>query len=173
MKLRYLLLFALVLIIPAGYANAGPIDPSVIINKCKSCDAISFTMDTKSMPLIVTLINGQLPFTPYQWEGQSPLTTFYIALADPQQGELLTCSSNIFKMCGTIVNIPGTPLGNDVEYEFYDLYSTNSPIVTGETFSAQVTSPEPSTGSMLFIDGMVLIGLQLLSKWRKREFAKI
>jgi hypothetical protein len=168
MKLRYLLLFAMALIIPAGYANAGPIDPSVIINKCHSCDAISFTKNSVSNPIVLDLVNGVLPPITYEWEGKSPLTVLYVALADPLPYEVFTCASDIFKKC-EFVSTVGTVLNSDDEFEFYD-----GSLAVGGTFTAQVApAPEPSTMLMLFIDGLALIGLQIVYKWRKRESAKV
>jgi hypothetical protein len=63
----------------------------------------------------------------------------------------------------------GTTLSNDVEFEFFG----GGSLPVGGTFTVQVTpTPEPNTLLMLFVDGLALVGFQIVYKWRKKASAK-
>ena len=131
----------------------NPMDPTVIINKTDPPMFISFSKDTKTDPLTINLVDGILPMTTYKWEGGSPLTTFYVALSDSLPFEPFDCSSNIFKKCEFISTV-GTPLSNDVEFEFFG----GGSISPQESFTVAVATPEPGT-IVLLATGVLLIGL--------------
>lgn len=156
MKLRYLLLFALALIVPIGHANASPVDPSVIITKCKTtsgCDAITFSMNSVTDPLVITLNSqGLLPTEVLDYTGPTK-TDLYIALADSLPYEDFDCPiTNAFRGCDTVSTV-GTPFSDDVELKLL------GPLLPG-LYTIEVTAtPEPSAMLLLLTGGALLIGL--------------
>lgn len=153
MKLRCALLGALALLIPAGLASASPIDPSVIINHCVVCDATTFTMNSVTDPLVITLNSqGLAPSQTFEYTGTATLTKLYVELVGALAREEFDCQSNIFTGgCGSF----STGVGNDVGLIFEGGRLTHD-----EDFTAIVTpAPEPGTIVLLLTGGALLIGL--------------
>jgi len=154
MKLmRNLLLIAIALIVPAGVANATPTgDPSVIINRVSTGDAITFSSNSLTNPLVITLnSHGLLPTEDLDYTG-SAQNNFFIALAGSLPFEQFSCQSNVFTGCDFISTV-NTQFSNDVELEFL------GPLNPG-MFTIEVTStPEPGTIVLLLTGGVLLIGL--------------
>ncbi|HKF52854.1 MAG TPA: PEP-CTERM sorting domain-containing protein [Candidatus Acidoferrales bacterium] len=155
MKLRHLLLVAFALVVPAQFASASPVDPTVIINKILGGDAITFSTNSVTNPLVITLNSqGLLPQEDLDYTGTKTLTNFSIALADSLPFEEFDCQSNVFTGC-KFVSTVGTPFSNDVEIEFL------GPLTPG-LFSIEVTpTPEPGTIVLLLTGGVLLAGLGL------------
>jgi hypothetical protein len=153
MKLRCALVIAAALLIPAGFASASPIDPSVIINHCLACDAITFSSNSITNPLVITLNSqGLLPTEEFDYTG--PATTdLFVALADSLPYEDFNCpATDAFRGCD-IVSTVGTPFSDDVELKLL------GPLDPG-MYTIEVTAtPEPSTMLLLLTGGALLIGL--------------
>ncbi|HEV2420280.1 MAG TPA: PEP-CTERM sorting domain-containing protein [Candidatus Acidoferrales bacterium] len=153
MKLRYLLLVAFALIVPAQFANASPVDPTIIVNRLVGGDALTFSSNSITNPLVITLNSqGLLPTEDLDYTGPAT-TNLFIALADSLPFEAFDCGpSNIFTGCKFISTV-GTPFSNDVEIELL------GPLDPGY-FSIEVTAtPEPGTIVLLLTGGVLLVGL--------------
>jgi hypothetical protein len=162
-KLRYLLLFALALLIPAGFVHANPVDPSVIINKT-SLDATAFTglFDVTlgaDGGADVTFINA-LSFD---------ITTLTIQFQVPLPTGVNTCSSDIFSTCG----VEALSFNSQTNLLTEDFVFSGGTITPGELFSFSAagftganpnvvvssTTPEPGTIVLLLTGALPLIGL--------------
>ena len=158
MKLRYLLLIAIALVIPAQFASATPVDPTIIVNKLVGGDAITFSSNGSGAPgqadpLVITLNSqGLLPTEDLDYTGPAQ-QNLYIALADSHPFEAFDCGpSNVFTGCKFLSTV-GTAFSNDVEIELL------GPLTPG-FFSIEVTAtPEPGTIVLLATGGLLLIGL--------------
>ncbi len=151
MKLRYALLIALACLFAAPFAQASPVDPSVIVNK-KGGDAITFSKNSITDPLVITLnAQGLLPLEYIDYTGPTR-QNLYIALAGSLPFETFTCGpSNIFTGCD-LVSTVGTAFSDDVELKFLGT-------LTAGTYGIQVSSaPEPATILLLLTGGAMLIG---------------
>lgn len=149
MKLRYALLIAFALVFSAQFANATPVDPSVIINRT-SLDATTFSTNSVSNPLIITLNSqGFAPLQTFQYTGTTPLTQLFVELDGALPLEQFDCVSNIFTGCGTF----NTGVGDEVGLIFKD-----GTLFPDDLFSAEVTAPEPATLLLLLTGGAMLLG---------------
>lgn len=153
MKLRYLLLVAFALIVPTQFASASPVDPTIIVNKLIGGDAITFSMNSISDPLVIALNSqGLLPTVDLDYTGPAQQNLF-IALSGSLPFEAFDCGpSNVFSGCKFISTV-NTQFSNDVEIELL------GPLTPG-FFSVEVTAtPEPGTIILLATGGLLLIGL--------------
>lgn len=154
MKLRYLLLIAIVLVVPAQFASASPVDPTVIINRVSIGDAITFSSNSITNPLVIMLNSqGLLPSTDLDYTGPAQQNLF-IALAGSLPFEAFDCGkSNVFTGGCKFISTVGTTFSNDVEIEFL------GPLEPG-FFTIEVdATPEPGTIVLLLTGGVLLIGL--------------
>lgn len=151
MKLRFALLVAAALIIPAGFANADPVgnDPSVIINH-SSTDATIFSKNSVTDPLVITLNSqGLAPVESFEYIGTKSLNKLYVQLDGALQLEQFDCVSNIFSGCGSF----NTGNNNDVGLIFED-----GTLSHDETFTVAVATPEPGTIALVLTGGALLMG---------------
>jgi hypothetical protein len=148
-KLRYLLLFALALTIPAGFVHANPVDPSVIINKTSS-DATTFSMNSVNDPLVIMLNSqGLASLQSFEYIGTAPLTKLFVELDGTLPLEQFDCVSNIFTECGSF----STGVGDEVGLIFED-----GTLSQNEMFTVEVATPEPGTMVLLLTGALPLIG---------------
>lgn len=164
MKLRYLLLVAVLLIIPAGFANATPAgDPSVIINR-SSTDATPFTgtftvtLDSDGGANVIFENALNVDITGLILQFQVPLPT----------GEN-TCESDIFATCGVESLSFNEQTGLLTEDFVFggggflapgDLFSFSAAGFTGANPNVVISlpTPEPGTIVLLLTGGLLLIG---------------
>lgn len=149
-KLRYLLLSALVLLVPAGLAHATPVgDPSVVINRVP-VDATTFTMNSITDPLVIVL-NGQglSSIETFDYEGTAPLHELFVELEGALPLEQFNCVSDIFTACGSF----NTGEANDIGLIFED-----GTLSKGDTFTVEVAAPEPGTMVLFLIGALALFG---------------
>lgn len=150
MKLRYVWLFALVLVIPAGFANATPVDPSVIINRTP-LDATTFSVNSVTHPLVIMLnAQGMASLQSFEYTGTNPLTKLFVELDGALPLEQFDCISDIFTGCGSF----NTGVSDEVGLIFKD-----GTLSHNEMFTVAVATPEPSTIILLLTGGLPLIGL--------------
>ncbi|MGB6483029.1 MAG: hypothetical protein WBE86_06030 [Candidatus Acidiferrales bacterium] len=169
MKLRYLLLIAVALIIPAGFANATPAgDPSVIINR-SPLDATPFTGTFN-----VTLDSDGGADVTFENALSFDITSLTVQFTDVQipTGDN-TCSSDIFSSCA--INIVAINRQNFTLTEDFDF--SGGDITPGEMFSfaaagftnaspnvvVSLPTPEPRPLVLLLTGGLLLAGLA--RKW--------
>jgi PEP-CTERM motif len=159
MKLRSLLFVAVALMIPAGFANATPVDPSVIINGSPK-DATPFTG-----MFDVTLVSGAANVT-FQNALDVDITQLTVQFKVPFPTGVNTCSSDIFSSCGvSFVAV----VGDFVTEDF--VFGGGGSITPGEMFSFSAmgftganpnvlvsSTPEPATIVLLLTGGLLLIG---------------
>lgn len=159
MKLRHLLLIAVALIIPAGFASATPVDPSVIINGSPK-DATPFTG-----MFDVTLVGGAANVT-FQNALDVDITQLTVQFKVPFPTGVNTCSSDIFSSCGvSFISV----MGKFVTEDF--VFGGGGSISPGEMFSFSAdgfiganpnvvvsSTPEPGTIVLLLTGGLLLIG---------------
>lgn len=153
MKLRYLLFVAFALLALSQFASASPVDPTIIVNKLTGGDALTFSSNSISSPLVIALSSqGLLPTEDLDYTGPAQQNLF-IALAGSLPFEAFDCGpSNVFTGCKFISTV-GTNFSNDVEIELL------GPLTPG-FFSIEVTAtPEPGTIVLLLTGGVLLIGL--------------
>ncbi len=150
MKLRYALLIALACLVAAPFAQASPVDPSIILNK-KGGDATVFSKNSVTDPLVITLNSqGLLPTEYLDYTGPTQ-QNLYIALAGSLPFEQFDCVSNIFTGFDAVSTV-GTPFSDDVELEFLGTLQAG-------TYSIEIAStPEPATIFLLLTGGAMLIG---------------
>ena len=147
MKFRYALLIALALMLFAGLAKAGPVDPTVILNdppaaaSSSSCPANTICL---FVPVaVLQLVNGFFPQTSFLYTGPAT-STFFVVLDDVLPGETFTCSSN-FLSCSLVSTSIDIFDGDSVMFAF------NGTLKTGTTVTAAVSTSEPSLISQLLI----------------------
>jgi hypothetical protein len=151
MKLRCLLLIAVALIIPAGFASATPVDPSVIINGGPK-DATTFSMNSVTDPLVITLnAEGLAAIESFEYTGAKTLTKLYVQLDGALPLEEFDCVSDIFTGCGGF----NTGVSDDEGLIFED-----GKLYHDELFTAEVAAaPEPGTVVLVLTGSLLLIGL--------------
>lgn len=152
MKLRYLLLIAIAVIIPAQFASASSADPTVIVNRCNDCDAVMFSSNSALDPLVVTLNSqGLFPSETFEYTGTKTLTELFVELVGATTGEQFFCKSDIFTgPCGSFVTGLSDADG---------LIFTGGSLTHDELFTLEVATPEPGTIVLLLTGGVLLIGL--------------
>ena len=159
MKLRSLLFIAVALMIPAGFASATPVDPSVIINGSPK-DATPFTG-----MFDVTLVGGNANVV-FENELDVDITQLTVQFMVPFPTGVNTCSSDIFSSCGvSFLSVVGKFVTEDFVFggggsikpdEFFSLSAMG---FTGANPNVLVTStPEPTTVVLLLTGGLLLIG---------------
>ena len=154
MKLRHLLLFALVLLIPVGLTYANPVDPSVIINRAGG-DLKTFSMNSAADPLVIDLNSqGLAPLQDFQYTGTATLTELFVVLDEVIPGETFFCQSDIFTgPCGSFIPVPGA--GADGDHDELGFIFTLGPGDTGlmqdDIFSVQVAAPTPEPGTIILL----------------------
>jgi len=160
-KLRSLLLFALILLIPAGLAHATPVgDPSVIINRT-TLDSTPFTGLFQ-----VTLVSGTANIV-FENALNVDITQLTIQFQVPLPTGVNTCSSDIFAHCG--VNAVSFDSHTDLLTE--DFVFTGGSISPDELFTFSAvgftnanpnviisSTPEPGTMVLLLTGALPLIG---------------
>jgi hypothetical protein len=164
MKLRYLLMIAIVLMIPTGFANATPVgDPSVIINRSPA-DATPF-----SGFFAVTLDDDGGANVIFQNILNTTITELTVQFQVPFPTGVNTCASDIFSSCG----VSFISLNNKTDFVTEDfVFSGGTGITAGEMFSFAAagfvganpnvdisSTPEPGTIVLLLTGGVLLIGL--------------
>jgi hypothetical protein len=161
-KLRYLCLFALVLMIPAGFANANPVDPSVIINRTP-LDATPFTG-----MFDVTLGGDGGADVIFENALSFDITTLTVQFQVPLPTGVNTCSSDIFSSCG----VEAISFNSQTSLLTEDFVFSDGTITPGELFSFSAagfiganpnvvvssTTPEPGTIVLLLTGALPLIG---------------
>jgi len=147
LKLRYALLIALALVLSAGLAKAGPVDPTVILNdpppaaSSSSCPENTICL---FVPVaVLQLVNGFFPQTSFLYTGLTT-TTFFVVLDDVLPGETFTCSSN-FLSCSLVSTGIDFLDGDSVMFVF------TGTIESGTALTVAVSTPEPSLISQLLI----------------------
>lgn len=160
MKVHRFVLIALALLIPAGFANAAPVDPSVIINRTTS-DATPFTglFD-------VTLTNGNAKVL-FENALNVDISEVIVQFEVPLPTGLNTCSSDIFSKCG-VESIAFDSKTNLLTEDFVftggvitpdELFSFSATGFTGANPIAAVsTTPEPGTMILLLTGALPLLG---------------
>ena len=165
MKLR-LLFVAVALMIPAGFASATPIDPSVIINR-SPLDATPFTG-----MFDVTLSNGSANVV-FENALNVAITQITVQFQVPLPTGLNTCSSDIFSGCG----VEDLSFNSVTKLLTEDFVFTGGSIAPDQDFSFSAmgftganpnvvvssSTPEPGTIVLLLTGGALLIGFS--RKW--------
>jgi hypothetical protein len=162
MKLRCAMLVAFALLIPAGFASASPIDPSVIINKFP-VDATPFTGSFQ-----VTLDSDGGANVIFENALDIDITELIVQFQVPLPTGLNTCSSDIFSTCG----VESVAFNSRTDLLTEDFVFTGGSISPDQTFSFAAdgfiganpnvnitTTPEPGTIALLLTGGALLIGL--------------
>jgi hypothetical protein len=158
MKLRCALLIALACLFAAPFANASPVDPSVIINK-KGGDPLftglfNVTLDSDG-GADITFTNGL----------NVPITQLTIQFTDVPAPTTLSCGGNAFLACKTEIAI------TSLHTLTVDFIFTGGDILPGEGFTFMAAgfeganptatisgTPEPATIFLLLTGGAMLIG---------------
>ncbi|MGC1105242.1 MAG: PEP-CTERM sorting domain-containing protein [Candidatus Acidiferrales bacterium] len=162
MKLRYLLLVAVALIIPAGFANATPAgDPSVIINR-SPLDATPFTGMFN-----VTLDDDGGANVTFENALNVDITQLTVQFEVPFPTGVNTCSSDIFSSCG----VSFVSINDKTDFVTEDFVFSGGAITPDENFSFSAagftganpnvlisSTPEPRTIVLLLTGGLLLIG---------------
>lgn len=161
MKLRHLLLSALILLIPAGLAHATPVgDPSVIINRT-TLDESPFTGLFNA-----TLVNGAANIV-FENALNVDITQLTIQFQVPLPTGVNTCSSDIFANCG-VNAVSFNPLTGLLTEDFVftggsidpdELFSFSAMGFTNANPNVTISStPEPGTIVLLLTGALPLIG---------------
>lgn len=156
--MRHLLLFAIVLLIPAGLTYANPVDPSVIINR--GGDPTSFSTNSITDPLVIDL-NSQGLAAPqsFQYTGTATLTELFVVLDEVIPGEQFFCQSDIFTgPCGSFIPAAGADGDKDELGLIFTLGTGGTGLMQNDVFSVAVATPEPGTMILLLTGALPLIG---------------
>ncbi|MGB6719016.1 MAG: PEP-CTERM sorting domain-containing protein, partial [Candidatus Acidiferrales bacterium] len=149
------------LMIPAGFASATPVDPSVIINGSPH-DATPFTG-----MFDVTLVGGAADVT-FENVLSVAITQITVQFQVPLPTGLNTCSSDIFSTCG-VQDVSYNSVTKLLTEDF--VFMGGGSIAPGEDFSFAAmgftganpnvlvsSTPEPATIVLLLTGGALLIG---------------
>jgi hypothetical protein len=151
LKLFGVLLAGLGLLLSAGAAFAGPVDPTVIINKKDPSTVTTFSSNTVTDPLVINLVDGLASLEGFEYTGKTTLSKLFVQLDGALTDEQFACESTIFTGCGAF----STGSGDEVGLIFSD-----GKITSGEEFTVEVTStPEPAPIVLLLTGGLLLAGL--------------
>jgi hypothetical protein len=152
LKMLYVLLAGLGLFLSASAAFAGPVDPTVIINKKDPSTVTTFSSNSVTDPLVINLVDGLASLEGFEYTGTKTLTELFIQLDGALTDEQFACVSNIFTGCGAF----STGSGDEVGLIFSD-----GKITSGEEFTVAVTSstPEPAPIVLVLTGGLLLAGL--------------
>lgn len=159
MKLRHLLLIAVALMIPAGFASATPAgDPSVIINR-SPLDATPFTG-----MFDVALSQGSANVI-FENALNVDITGLTVQFMVPFPTGVNTCSSDIFSSCGvSFVSLAGKFVTEDFVFSGGSIspdqmFSFAADGFIGANPNVVISStPEPGTIVLLLTGGLLLIG---------------
>lgn len=166
MKALYALLIGCGLLLLANAAHGSPAstDPSVIINRCSTCDALTFSTNSLLDPLTIDLVDGLFPPDAFQYTGTATLFDFYVLIEGALPGETFSCSSDIFT--GPCYNLP--PTGNILGYDLviFTSQSGDTGLAAGENITAAVSTPEPSLMLQLLLGLLFVVSLRW---WRFRS----
>ena len=160
MKLRCALLFVLAVMVCAGRAKAGPVDPTIIINDpiltapsgCPANALCLFGLPWLPPTIVLQLVNGFFPLTSFQYTGPTT-NTFLVVLDEVLPGETFTCASNIFLSCSVVSNFDWLDFDDDGVV----LAFTNGTLRSGTTVSAAVSAPEPTLMCQLLLGVLPLL----------------
>jgi hypothetical protein len=161
MRFRCLLFVAAALMIPAGFASATPVDPSVIINR-SPLDATPFTG-----MFDVTLSGGGANVV-FKNALSVDITQLTVQFMVPLPTGLNTCTSDIFSSCG----VEDLSYNSVTELLTEDFVFSGGSISRGQMFSFSAmgftganpnvvmssSTPEPGTIVLLLSGGVLLIG---------------
>ncbi|MFZ0640363.1 MAG: PEP-CTERM sorting domain-containing protein [Candidatus Acidiferrales bacterium] len=161
MKLRHMLLIAVALIIPAGFASATPVgDPSVIINSSPK-DATPFTGTFD-----VTLDPDGGANVVFENALDVDITQLTVQFMVPFPTGVNTCYSDIFSSCGvSFVSLAGKFVTEDFVFSGGsispdEMFSFSAMGFTGANPNVVISStPEPATIVLLLTGGLLVIGL--------------
>lgn len=136
-------------------ADAGN-DPTVKVNKfpdptcppAEGADYACFSVNDQAHPLIIPNESPTTPPVNEVWDGAGALTALFVEFTF-QPGELYTCQSDIFLLCGTVA--PSLNPNTDLEFEFQE-GSIAPCTLTGDCtgVTAGVAAPEPNSALLLF-----------------------
>ena len=151
LKMLCVPLVGLGLLLSAGVAFAGPVDPTVIINKKDPSTVTTFSSNSVTDPLVINLVDGLASLEGFEYTGTKTLTELFIQLDGALTDEQFACVSNIFTGCGAF----STGSGDEVGLIFSD-----GKITSGEEFTVAVTAtPEPAPIVLVLTGGLLLAGL--------------
>lgn len=177
MKTLYALIVGCGLLLSANAALGSPAstDPSVIINRCSNCDALTFSQNSLLDPLTINLVDGLFPPDVFEYTGTAALSDFYVLIEGALPGETFSCSSDIFT--GPCYNLPAT--GNILGYDLviFTSLAGGTDLTAGESISASVSAPEPSLMLQLLLGLLFLAAYaywpHLKASLRPRRFARL
>jgi hypothetical protein len=163
MKLRHLLLIAVALIIPAGFASATPAgDPSAIINR-SPLDATPFTGTFD-----VTLDSDGGANVIFENALNVDITQITVQFQVPLPTGVNTCLSDIFSNCGveSLAFNPNTKLltedfvfsGGSISPDQMFSFTAEGFIGANPNVVVSSPTPEPGTIVLLLTGGLLLIG---------------
>jgi hypothetical protein len=171
---KFAKIFALVVLLgcsaAVAHADAGN-DPTVKVNKfpdptCPPTDSsyMCFSVNDQADPLFIPVTVGDVnPPDTFIWDGPGALTALFVEFTYTP-GELYTCQSDVFALCGTVA--PSVNPATDLEYEFED--GSIAPCTpSGDCTGVTAYVPEPSSLLLLFAG---LLGLIVFAKkrWAKQ-----
>ncbi|MGB8837349.1 MAG: hypothetical protein WCC67_11430, partial [Candidatus Acidiferrales bacterium] len=108
-----------------AHADSGN-DPTVVANRfpdptCPPTDPSysCFSVNDQADPLLIPVVSASniMPPDTFIWDGPGALTELFVEFVFTP-GELYTCSSNIYALCGTVA--PSTNQNIYTEFEFED-----------------------------------------------------
>lgn len=155
-----------------AHADSGN-DPTVVVNKfpdptCPPTDSsyMCFSQNDQADPLFIPVaMEGTVtPPDIFIWDGTSALTQLYVEFTYTP-GQLYTCQSDVFALCGTVA--PSVNPATDLEYEFED-GSIAGCAPGGDCTGVQSYVPEPNSMLLLFAG---LLGLAVFAKRRSGKQA--
>lgn len=156
-----------------AHADAGN-DPTVHVNKfpdpvCPPSDSsyVCFNENDQADPLFIPVTVGDVnPPDTFIWDGPAALTTLFVEFTYTP-GELYTCQSDLFALCGTVA--PSVNPATDLEFEFED--GSIAPCTAeGDCTGVQAYVPEPNSMLLLFAG---LVSLIAFAKKRSAKHAAV
>jgi hypothetical protein len=156
-----------------AHADSGN-DPTVKVNKfpdptCPPTDSsyACFSANDQANPLFIPVDTSDVtPPDTFIWDGQGALTALFVEFTYTP-GELYTCQSDLFALCGTVA--PAVNPATDLEFEFED--GSIAPCTAGgDCTGVTAYVPEPNSVLLLFVG---LLGLIAFAKKRSAKQAGV